>query len=490
MSKFYITTSIPYINSEPHIGYGMEAIQADILARYHRQKGDTVLFSAGTDEHGGKIAEKAEQAKLSPKEYSDKMSRSFVQTLKILNISNDRFIRTTDASHEHRAQLIWQQLHDAKHIYKGRYSGWYCTGCETFYSEAVVKENKGVCPVHDRPYEKLEEENYFFKLSAFNDQIKKAITDSQLRIIPASRKNEILSVLNDGLEDISVSRPKDKISWGIPVPHDKQQVMYVWFEALMNYITVLGFPEHDDFKTYWPADMQIIGKDILRFHAAIWPAMLIGLGQPLQKNLYVHGFIDIEGKKISKSLGNVVSPPELVARHGVDAARYFLARHIPSHGDGEFSWELFEAAYNNELADQLGNAVSRTAAMIDKYQGGVIGDIPSPEHDIAVYEEAMANCQFDRALDSVWEQVKGLNQYIEETKPWQIAKDKDEDHLREVLAYMSGALLEIAELITPFMPDTAAKITEVFSTGVLKPLSGPLFPKDELKPAGRADGAG
>lgn len=481
MNKFYITTSIPYINSEPHIGYGMEVVQADILARYHRQKGATVLFSAGTDEHGGKIAEKAEEAKLKPKEYADKMSHTFQQTLKTLNISNDRFIRTTDPSHEQRAQLIWKKLAEGKHIYKGKYAGWYCTGCETFYSEQVVKENKGVCPLHDRPYEKLEEENYFFKLSAFTEQVKKAITDSQLRIIPASRKNEILSVLNEGLEDISISRPKDKISWGIPVPDDKDQVMYVWFEALMNYITVLGYPEHEDFKTFWPADVQVVGKDILRFHAAIWPAMLLGLGLPLQKTLYVHGFIDIDGKKISKSLGNVVTPKELVAKHGVDAARYFLARHIPSHGDGEFTWDLFEAAYNNELADQLGNAVSRTAAMITKYQKGIIGDIPEAEHDIAAYDEAIRNCQFDRALDEVWEQVKGLNQYIEETKPWEIAKDNDEDHLREVLAYMSSSLLEIAELLVPFMPETAKKIESVFSSGVLKPLPGPLFPKDIVK---------
>lgn len=480
-NKFYITTSIPYINSEPHIGYGMEIIQGDILARYHRQIGDVVLFSAGTDEHGGKIAEKAVEAKLKPKEYADKLAQSFSQSLKTLNISNDRFIRTTDADHERRAQLIWSKLVEGKHIYKGKYSGWYCTGCETFYSEAVVKENKGVCPYHDRPYEKLEEDNYFFKLSAFNAQIKTVISESTLRIVPASRKNEILSVLNEGLEDISVSRPTDKISWGVGVPGDKDQVMYVWFEALMNYITVLGYPEHEDFSTFWPADIQIIGKDILRFHAAIWPAMLMGLGLPIQKTLYVHGFIDISGKKISKSLGNVVTPSEMVNKYGVDATRYFLTRHIPSYGDGEFTWELFESAYNSELADQLGNAVSRTAAMISKYQDGLIGDIPDPEHDTAAYEEAIANCQFDRALSDVWEQIKGVNQYIEETKPWEVAKDKDEEHMRELMAYLAGALLEIAQLLTPFMPDTAKKIQDVFSTGVLKPLPGPLFPKEDTR---------
>jgi methionyl-tRNA synthetase len=483
MSKFYITTSIPYVNGEPHLGHAMEFVEADVLARYHRKQGDTVLFSAGTDEHGGKNAEKAEQMNLTPQQFADQMSQYFRGLLTALNISNDRFIRTTDKNHEARAQIIWQNL--SQYIYKGSYEGWYCTGDEEFFSEKIVKANKGVCPDHNRPYEKIKEDNYFFKLSAFNDQIKQAIESDELKVIPNSRKNEILAVIKEGLEDISVSRPKEKINWGVPVPGDDNQVMYVWFEALMNYITVIGYPEHSDFKTFWPADVQVVGKGILRFHAAIWPGILLALGLPLQKILYVHGYVTIAGGKMSKSLGNSISPNEIIQKYGVDAFRYYFLRHIPSYGDGDFTWERLEAAYNSELADQLGNAVSRTGAMITKYQQGMIGDIPEASHDYAQYEEALANCQFDRALDEVWEQVRGLNQYIDETKPWEVAKTNDSNHLREVLAYMVSSLLEIAELLEPFLPDTSAKIKDVFSTGMLKPLPGPLFPKDQTVPAGK-----
>jgi methionyl-tRNA synthetase len=257
--------------------------------------------------------------------------------------------------------------------------------------------------------------------------------------------------------------------------------MYVWFEALMNYITVLGYPEHDDFKRFWPADAQVIGKDIIRFHAAIWPAILLSLGLDLPKLLYVHGFVNINGQKMSKSLGNYLSPNEIIEKYGADPFRYYFLRHIPSYGDGDFTWEAFDRAYNNELANELGNAVQRTAAMIVKYQKGIIGDIPGAEHDIAQYKDAMEICRFDRALDEVWEQVRGLNQYIDEEKPWMIAKEEDEDHLREVLAYQASCLLEIADLLKPFMPETAQKIAAVFEEGIVRPIEGTLFPKHELE---------
>jgi methionyl-tRNA synthetase len=477
MSKYYVTTAIPYVNAEPHIGTVLDLLTADVLARYARQRGDEVVFSGGTDEHGGKIAEKAAELKLDPKEYVDKLIQKFRDLGELLDVSNDRFIRTTDPGHEQRAKLIWKAL--AKDIYKGKYVGWYCTGDEAFFTETEVKANNGICPSHNRPFEKIEEENYFFKLSNYNDQIREAIEKNTFKVVPSNRRNEILSLLKSGLEDISVSRPKDKISWGIPVPGDPHQVMYVWFEALMNYITVIGYPEHEDFKKFWPADAQVIGKDIIRFHAAIWPAMLLSLGIELPKLLYVHGFITVEGKKISKSLGNVIHPQEVVDKYGVDACRYYLLRHIPSYEDGDFSWERLENAYNNELANELGNAVQRTSAMIQKYQGGIIGDIPPAEHDIAQYESALSQCKFDRALDEVWEQVRGLNQYIDEAKPWEIAKSGDEDHLREVLAYQASALLEIAELLVPFLPGTAAKIQNIFSEGIIRPIEGTLFPKHE-----------
>jgi methionyl-tRNA synthetase len=480
MSNYYVTTSIPYVNADPHIGFAMELLYADVLARAARQRGDEVIFCTGTDEHGGKIAEKAAELKLTPKAYADQISKRFADLTEVLNVSNDRFIRTTDKGHEQRSQLVWKALKDQ--IYKGKYEGWYCTGDEAFFTETEVKANNGVCPNHNRPYEKIEEENYFFKLSAYGPQIKTAIESGEFQIVPETRRNEILSVLTSGLDDISVSRPKEKISWGVPVPGDAHQVMYVWFEALLNYITVLGYPENKDFTEFWPANVQVIGKDIIRFHAAIWPAILLGLGVPLPKMLYVHGFVTSGGKKMSKTLGNVIAPAEVVAKYGVDPFRYYFLRHVPSYEDGDFSWERFEAAYNNELANELGNAVSRTAAMITRYQKGLIGDTPDPEHDVAKYLEALGACHFDRALDEVWEQIRGLNQYIDEEKPWELAKAGDDDHLREVLAYQAGALLQIAELLTPFLPETAEKIQAVFKEGIVRPLEGTLFPKDRVEP--------
>lgn len=481
--NYYVTTSIPYINGEPHLGHAMEFVMGDVLARTARssQKHKKVLFSIGTDEHGGKIAEKAQELGKTPKELADEMSQRFRNLARTLNLSNDRFIRTTDTGHEQRAALIWKSLKD--HIYKGTYEGWYCTGCEEYFSDMHVKQNEGKCPEHNRPYEKLSEENYFFALSKFSEQITHKIESGSLLIIPESRRNEALSVLKGGVEDISISRPKEKIGWGIPVPGDSKQVMYVWFEALMNYITVLGYPEHADFKAFWPANVQVIGKGISRFHAIIWPGMLMALGVDLPKQLYVHGYITVDDKKMSKSLGNSVSPDEIITKYGVDAFRYFFLRHIPSYGDGDFSWERFEEVYNNELANELGNAVSRSAAMITKFQSGIIGDIPKPEHDVAQYLKAVEECRFDRALEEVWRQVRGLNQYIDEEKPWVLSKKQDLDHLREVLAFMASDLLQIAQLLAPFMPETSEKITNIFETGVMKPISGTLFPKEEVKKA-------
>ena len=343
--NYYVTTSIPYVNADPHVGFGMELLHADVLARYACQLGKPVIFGTGTDEHGSKIAKKAAELKLEPKALTDQISEKFRGLTTLLNVSNDRFIRTTDANHEQRAQIIWKNL--AGDIYKGKYKGWYCTGCEAFVTEAVAKANKGVCPHHNKPYQKLEEENYFFKLTKYAPTIQKAIDTGTFKIFPETRKNEILAVFKKGLEDISISRPKASISWGIPVPGDDTQVMYVWFEALMNYLTVLGYPEHKDFKEFWPANVQVVGKDILRFHAAIWPGMLLALKLPLPETLYVHGFVTVDDKKMSKSIGNVVAPADIVKRYGTDTFRYYFLRHIPSYNDGDFSWAKLDAAYHD-----------------------------------------------------------------------------------------------------------------------------------------------
>ena len=476
--KYYVTTSIPYVNGEPHIGHALEFVMADVLARAARQRGDEVILSTGADEHGSKVKQTAEKLGLKPQELADKMTAQFVKLLKDLNISNDRFIRTTDPNHEKRAQIVWKALKDD--IYKAKYTGWYDVKEEEFVPEGKADPER-MKPEHPQAYQKLEEENYFFKLSKYNDKILEAIESGAFQVVPETRRNEIVAVLKEGLDDISISRPKEKLDWGVPVPGDKDQVMYVWFEALLNYITVLGYPEHQDFKDYWPAEVQVVGKDIIRFHAAIWPGILMSLDVPLPKQLYVHGHITMDGKKMSKSIGNVVAPKEILDRYGVDPFRYYFLRHIPSYNDGDFSWDAFEAAYNNELANELGNAVQRTAAMIERYQDGIIGDTPPAEHDSEPVAEAIAECRFDRALDHVWDQVRGLNQYIDTEKPWEIAKSGDKDHLREVLAYQASCLLEIALLLEPFLPETAKKIQHIFASGTVKLPESTLFPKAETK---------
>jgi len=476
MSNFYITTSIPYVNGDPHIGFAMELLQADVLARRARQQGKATIFSTGSDEHGTKVAEKAASLSLTPQQFADEVSQKFRDLGTLLNTSADRFIRTTDKGHEQRSQVIWKNL--SQDIYKASYIGWYDVRQEEFVPESQVDPER-TDPNHPQAYRKLEEENYFFALSKYTEAIRAKIESEEFNIIPKTRRNEILALLREGLEDISISRPKDKLDWGIPVPGDSSQVMYVWFEALMNYLTVLGYPEHEDFQNFWPASVQVIGKDITRFHAAIWPGMLMSLGLELPKKLYVHSFITVEGQKMSKSIGNVIAPADIVARYGVDPFRYYFLRHIPSYEDGDFSWENFESAYNAELANELGNTVQRTAVMISKYQNGLIGDIPKPSHDMQPIEQAIDECRFDRALDLVWEQIRGLNQYIDETKPWAIAKEGDEDHLREVLAYQVSCLLQIAELLLPFLPETAEKIVAMFGEGVLRPSEGTLFPRRE-----------
>lgn len=478
--NYYICTAIPYANGNPHIGHVMDLIYADATARYVRTRPevDKVSFSSGLDEHGVKIAEKAQSVGKTPKQFVDDILDPWKQFYAQLNISNDRFVRTTDKGHEQRAAIIWKNL--AKDIYKGKYVGWYCVGCEEYKTDTYVKDTNGQCPDHNRAYEKLEEDNYFFKLSAYAEPVLKAIEAGELKIVPDSRKLEVVNVLKDNLEDISVSRPKGKLDWGIEVPSDKNQVMYVWFEALMNYITVLGYPEHKDFDDFWPANLQVIGKDILRFHAVIWPAMLLGLGLPLPSHLLVHGHVTSGGQKMSKSLGNVVDPVALMNEYGTDAFRYYFFKHISSTEDGDFTLERFEAAYNNELANELGNAVSRVVSMVRKYQDGLIGDIPETSHDQNAYHQAMEEFRFDKALEEAWQRVRALNQYIDTQKPWEIAKLNDENHLREVLAYCASCLLEISELIAPFMPATSEKIENIFSKGVIPVLEGTLFPKKEV----------
>lgn len=478
--KLYITTAIPYVNGAPHIGHAMDYLLADIWARYQRQNGHEVRFQVGTDEHGSKIAAKATEAGLEPQAYVDKLYLGFEALIKKMGTTYTDFVRTTDEHHIGAAQYIWQQLQP--NIYKGKYEGWYCVGCECFVTDKEATENNGVCPDHNQPYQRLSEENYYLKASAFTDRIKEALNNNEIEIVPEFRKKEFLELIKDGLQDVSVSRPKKNLSWGVPVPGGPDQVMYVWIDALANYITVLGYPDKTGWQEYWPADLQVLGKDILRFHLGIWPVILLGLGLQLPKKMLVHGFVNVDGAKQAKSLGNGVDPIQLIDQYGIDAVRYFFSKHIPTLSDGDFTWEKFENAYNMELANDLGNLAQRLAGMITRYQAGVIGEIPRVDHDAAIYTDAMNNLEFNKAMDEIWAMVRGLNQYIENTKPWEIAKNASQQpdeaaHLTEVLAYAAGALLQISNLLVPFLPGTAEKIQKIFGTGVVVPADGVIFPK-------------
>lgn len=468
--KLYITTAIPYVNAKPHIGNAMDYLLADIWARYQKQQGNDVRFQVGTDEHGNKITAKALEANLSPQEFVDGMYGNFETVMKAVGAQYTDFVRTTNLHHRAAVQYIWQKLEP--YIYKNSYEGWYCVGHEAFFTDKETKETNGICPDHQTAYERVSEENYYFKLTEFVPRIQEAIESGVFEIVPEFRKKEFLNVL-EKLPDVSISRPRKSLSWGVSVPGDDDQVMYVWIDALSNYLTVLGYPEDETWKEYWPADVQVVGKDIVRFHAAIWPAMLMALGLPLPKKLLVHGFVNAGGSKISKTVGNVIDPMEIIEGYGVDAFRYYFSRHIPTLDDGDFTWEKFENAYNNELANELGNLVSRIASMITRYQSGVIGDSVKAEHDVQLYHEAIAACEFNRAMDETWLMVRSLNQYLEEVKPWAVAKEREtnpdaEAHLSEILGQAVGTLNQIASLLTPFLPTTADAIRATFKGGVVR----------------------
>lgn len=470
MGKVYITTAIPYVNGKPHIGHAVDYCLADTAARYNRLIGNEVRLQAGTDEHGGKIYQKATELGLGVQEYVDQNSAAFRKFVEQLEVSYTDFIRTTDKNHEKRIQEIWRRLEG--HIYKASYEGWYCTGCERFITDKEYEENDGICPDHQKPYEKLAEENYYFRLADFKERIVKAIETDEMLILPEFRKKEILRLIEDS-PDVSVSRPRSQLTWGVPVPDDETQVMYVWIDALSNYITVLGYPDND-ISAWWPATAEFVGKDILRFHAIIWPAMLLGLGLPLPKTLVSHGMVLADGQKMSKSIGNVVDPMDVISRHGVDAFRYFFLRHIDTFADSDFTWEKFENAYNNELANDLGNLVQRVATLIQKnvpeLRVGAKFEIP------AEYRELMDKYEYSKALDFVWEKVQDINRKIDEEKPWSLARNGETEKLEQSLKGLAEEIVKVNVMLSPFMPMTAEKIGNIFADEI-RPPEMPLFPK-------------
>ncbi len=469
MDNIYITTAIPYVNGAPHIGHAMDYCLADTVARYYKMLGKNVRFQAGTDEHGNKIFLKAKELNEPVQEYVDKNAAKFQEFIHKLGVEYTDFVRTTDPDHERRCQEIWKKLEN--HIYKEKYEGWYCTGCERFVTEKECKENNGICSDHQKPYEKLSEENYYFRISDFKDQIREAISKDELLILPEFRKKEILKLLEDS-PDVSISRPKSQLTWGVPVPDDDSQVMYVWIDALANYITILGYPEKE-ISEWWPAAAQIVGKDILRFHAIIWPAMLLGLGLPLPKRILSHGMVLSNGQKMSKSIGNVVDPLEVLNKHGLAAFRYFFLRHIDTFEDSDFTWEKFENAYNNELANDLGNLVQRLATLANK-NGIKINEfnLELPEE----YYSLMDNFEFSKAFDFVWEKVQDINAKIDEEKPWALAKNGETEKLENCMKGLILDLLIANKMLSPFLPEATEKIKAIFTDPIVPP-EEPLFPK-------------
>jgi len=466
-NKFYITTPIYYSNSEPHIGTVYTTIVADTFARFYRLKDYDVFFLTGLDEHGQKLARTAQEKGYTPQEYVDMMAQRFLDTWKKIGITNDDFIRTTQKRHEEVVQKVFQKLYDNGYLYKGTYAGWYCTPCETFYQKEELHD--GNCPNCGRPVEFLEEETYYFKLSEFGPALLKYIEEHPEFVYPESRRNEVISFIKSGLKDISATRTT--VKWGIPVPFDPKHTVYVWFDALVNYISALGYLSDDDtkFRRYWPADVHLIGKDILRFHAIIWPAILMALNIPLPKTVLAHGFWTIKGGKISKSKGNKVDPHELINIYGVDALRYFLLREVPLGLDGEYSDEAFHRRYTSDLANDLGNLLNRVLTVAEKYSEG---KVPNPsemkEEDKALLEkteetakrveEEMEKFNPSSALGSIWEVIQDANRYIDQQAPWNLTSDKE--RLNTVIYTLLEALRRISILLYAFIPDSAVKIQE------------------------------
>ena len=465
-NKFYITTAILYTNGPPHIGFAFELVLTDVLARYHRLLGDDTYFLTGTDEHGSTVVKGAAKTGKYVEDFVDEMAGKTMDLTKALNISNNDFIRTSDkVRHWPAVQKFWNLIKDD--LYKNNYEGLYCVGHEAFMKKSDLVD--GVCPLHKTEPEKVKEENWFFKLTKYKKEVKKRIENGEMKIVPETRKQEILNLIDDA-EDVSFSRPSKDLKWGIPVPGDETQTIYVWADALTNYISALGYGCNEEKMDYWPADVHLVGKDILRFHAMIWPAMILSAGLPLPKAICVHGFITVDGEKMSKTIGNVVDPFDAVQKYGSEVVRYFLLREIPSTEDGDFSYKKLEERYNGDLANGLGNLVQRVATLIENgldgeliYKSGKLSSVRGI--DILgfgkSFEQALDGFELHKAIELIWSIIAKANQYVDERKPWVEAKENPEGFL-ETMTTLVSMIHYIAWHLQPFMPETAEKITKIF----------------------------